>query len=112
MRVPADDFPSRSTESAESDERWCICRGHDDGHQQREGCCVWFHLDCLGLSLANSQSLGSSTTSFVGPYYSNFDSTSQLPFRTQLLLKRCQNLVIHPLPLLIKFKPCLDCGVT
>ena len=56
--VSADDFPSHSMEVSESDRLWCSCGGWDDGRlmlycdRQCEGCCVWYHHDCLGLSLA------------------------------------------------------------
>ena len=44
------------------------CGGCDDGRlmiccdRQREGCRVWYHHDCLGLSLNEGQQLGASET--------------------------------------------------
>ena len=38
-------------------ELWCSCQGYDDGHlmiysdRKGEDCCVWYHYDCLGLTI-------------------------------------------------------------
>ena len=38
-------------------ELWCSCQGYDDGRlmiycdRKGEDCCVWYHYDCLGLTI-------------------------------------------------------------
>ena len=38
-------------------EFWCSCQGYDDGRlmiycdRKGEDCCVWYHYDCLGLTI-------------------------------------------------------------
>ena len=38
-------------------ELWCSCQGYDDGRlmiycdRKDEVCCVWYHYDCLGLTI-------------------------------------------------------------
>ena len=44
--------------------------------QQCEGCCVWYHHDCLGLSLAEGQRLGASGTKFVCPHCTDIDTST------------------------------------
>ena len=52
---------------------WCSCRGRDDGHlmiccdQQGESCNVWYHYDCVGLTLEEGRRIGASGKDFVCP---------------------------------------------
>ena len=54
-------------------ELWCSCRGRDDGRlmiccdQQGENCNVWYHYDCLGLTMEESRRIGASGEGFVCP---------------------------------------------
>ena len=47
-------------------ELWCSCRGRDDGRlmiccdQQGENCNVWYHNDCLGLTMEEGRRIGAS----------------------------------------------------
>ena len=80
--VSAVDFPLQSTDDCESDELWCCCRGCEDGwlmlycDRQHEGCFIWYHYDCLGLSLVEGQKLGASTAPFVCPQCNAIDSST------------------------------------
>ena len=53
---------SKEEEELDSDlhadlELWCSCQGYDDGRlmiycdRKGEDCCVWYHYDCLGLTI-------------------------------------------------------------
>ena len=107
--VTADEFPSHSEEESESDKHWCSCGGVDDGRlmlycdQQCEGCCVWYHYDCLGLSLSDGQKLGCSKTSFVHPHCSNSDITTPLSNGTITPVEQEPEFGLTS-----KFKPCTD----
>jgi len=64
--VSVDDFLSTDANNSESDEVWCCCGGREDGRlmlycdKQCEGCNIWYHYDCIGLSLSDGQRLGAS----------------------------------------------------
>ena len=110
--VSADDFPSSSVDDTESNRKWCCCGGRDDGRlmlncdRQREGCCVWYHYDCLGFSLTESQRLGSSEANFVCPNCSNLD-TATPPSNFDAVSVR-QNPEFSDSYPVSKFKPCTD----
>ena len=52
---------------------WCSCQGCDDGRlmiccdQQGENCNVWYHYDCVGLTLEEGWRIGASGKDFVCP---------------------------------------------
>ena len=77
----AGDCPSRSAVD-DPDGLWCCCGGVDDGHlmlccdKQCEGCCVWYHFDCLGLSYPDAVLIGASQDDFVCPHCSGYNMTN------------------------------------
>lgn len=52
---------------------WCSCQGRDDGRlmiccdRQGENCYVWYHYDCVGLTLEEGRRIGASGKDFVCP---------------------------------------------
>ena len=54
-------------------ELWCSCQGYDDGRlmiycdRRGEDCCVWYHYDCLGLTIEEGQRIEASNEDFVCP---------------------------------------------
>ena len=62
------------------------CGGCDDGRlmfycdQQHEGCFVWCHYDCLGLSLAEGQRLGTFAEMFVCPHCKDINTSTLSDF--------------------------------
>ena len=53
---------------------WCSCQGHDDGpsvmiccYHQGENCNIWYHHDCVGLTLEEGRRIGASGKHFVCP---------------------------------------------
>ena len=59
--------------------------------QQSEGCSIWYHYDCLGLSPSDGQRLGASHENFICPFCienstpprSNLDTIGQDSFFVQ-----------------------------
>ena len=108
--VSVDEFPLQSSDDCESANIWCCCRGYEDHRLmlccdgQREGCYIWYHYDCLGLSLAEGQRLGASSAPFVCPQCNSTDTyiilNSTPAFTTE------QNLISNGPSL--SFKPCTD----
>ena len=68
------------TTDTNTDKSWCSCGGYDDGHlllccdRQMVGCCVWYHYDCVGLSLSDGLRLEASKDCFVCPHCSTANS--------------------------------------
>ena len=66
-----------------SDKLWCSCGSHDDGRlmlccdKQTVGYCVWYHYDCVGLSLSDGLQLGTSQDGFVCPHCAAADSDTR-----------------------------------
>jgi len=108
--VSADDFPSQNCDDVESDELWCCCRRGEDGRlmlccdRQCEGCYIWFHYDCLGLSLAEAQDLGASNVPFICPQCSDIE-TATISDATSVLVTEQNSTVCD---YLTTFKPCTD----
>ena len=77
----AGDCPSRSAVD-DPDGLWCCCGGVDDGRlmlccdKQCEGCCVWYHFDCLGLSYPDAVRIGASQDDFFCPHCSGYNMTN------------------------------------
>ena len=47
-------------------------------NRQCEGCCIWFHFDCLRLSYADAVQIGASPDAFVCPHCSGCNSTENV----------------------------------
>ena len=110
VAVSADDFPSQNCDDVESDELWCCCRRGEDGRlmlycdRKREGCCIWYHYDCLGLSLAKAQELGASNAPFICPQCSDIDNTTMSDTAPVLVAEQNSNFSDY----LTIFKPYTD----
>ena len=73
---------SSLTTAINTDKSWCSCGGYDDGRlilccdRQMVGCCVWYHYDCVGLSISDGLQLGASENGFVCPHCSTTKSNT------------------------------------
>ena len=72
--------------------------------QQHEGC-VWYHHDCLGLSLAKGQQLEVSRTRFVCPHCTDIDISTPSDHPTSATIEQYPS-IIHGSSHI--FKPCTD----
>ena len=69
-------------------ELWCICQVHDESclmlccDRQGEGCYIWYHYDCLGLTKEEGQQIGTSGEDFICPSCSHLaqDNLHDAPF--------------------------------